>query len=180
MYAVLGDVQFELITYFDGMEAQFGVDYAEHALIGGKPRLQWVGDKLDEFNLDLTFHISFCDPETELLKLRTAMLGREARQFVLGNGAYKGWFVITDLKATSRQTDKAGGLIALDAAITLREYVEPKTLETRKEQAKKAAKARRKAAPKKTAKATPEPPVLDAKDGWAKNGSRGPVGVMGG
>ena len=36
MYAVLGDVEFELITYFDGMEAQFGMDYAEHALIGGK------------------------------------------------------------------------------------------------------------------------------------------------
>ena len=33
MYAVLGDVEFELITYFDGMEAQFGMDYAEHALI---------------------------------------------------------------------------------------------------------------------------------------------------
>ena len=27
MYAVLGDVEFELITYFDGMEAQFGMDY---------------------------------------------------------------------------------------------------------------------------------------------------------
>ena len=175
MYAVLGDVQFELITYFDGMEAQFSVDYAEHALIGGKPRLQWVGDKLDEFRLDLAFHTSYCDPESELLKLRQTMLAREARQFVLGNGAYKGWFVITDLTATSRQTDKAGGLLALEAAVTLREYVEPKTLEARKAQAKKQAQARRKTAAKKSATKTPEPPVLDAKDGWANNGSRGAV-----
>ena len=68
--------------------------------------------------------------------------------------------------ATSRQTDKVGALVALDAAVTLREYVEPKTLETRKAQAKKAAKARRKSAPKKTATKTPEAPVLDARDGW--------------
>ena len=62
MYAVLGDVEFELITYFDGMEAQFGMDYAEHALIGGTPRLQLVGEKLDEFRVELTFHASYCDP----------------------------------------------------------------------------------------------------------------------
>lgn len=175
MYAVLGDVQFELITYFDGLEAQFGVDYAEHALIGRKPRLQWVGDKLDEFRLDLVFHIRFCDPEVELLKLRQALQSRQARQFVLGNGEYKGWFVMTELVATSRHTDKAGGLIALEAKVTLREYVEPQALEARKAQAKKAAKARRDAAPKKSATKPPEPPVLDARDGWAKNGSRGAV-----
>ena len=47
MYAVLGNIQFELITYFEGMDAQFAADYAEHALIGRKPRLQAVGAKLD-------------------------------------------------------------------------------------------------------------------------------------
>lgn len=97
-------------------------------MIGGKLRLQRVGDKLDEFRLELVFHGLYCDPEVELVKLRQAMQLGEARQFVLGNGAYKGWFVITDLTATSRQTDKVGALVALDAAVTLREYVEPKTL----------------------------------------------------
>ncbi len=37
MFAVLGDIEFELITYWDGFEATSGVDYAEHARIGGKP-----------------------------------------------------------------------------------------------------------------------------------------------
>ena len=175
MYAVLGDVEFELITYFDGMEAQFGMDYAEHALVGRKPRLQLVGEKLDEFRLELTFHASYCNPELELLKLRQAMQSGEARQFVLGSGAYKGWFVITDLTATSRQTDKFGTLISLDAMVTLREYVEPQTLEMRQALANKTASSKRKAAQKKTSTKTPEAPVLDARDGWAKNGSRGAV-----
>lgn len=123
MFALLGDIQFDLITYFDGFESQFGVDYAEHALIDGKPRLQRVGDKLDEIRIQLSFHIQFCDPEQELLKLRTALSAHQAMALVLGNGDYKGWFVLTDVQATSKQTDKAGTLIALDASITLREFV---------------------------------------------------------
>ena len=72
MFALLGDVQFDLITYFDGFESQFGADYAEHPLIEGKPRLQFVGDKLDEIRIQLAFHLHYCDPEAELAKLKDA------------------------------------------------------------------------------------------------------------
>ncbi|AXE34001.1 phage tail protein [Chromobacterium phragmitis] len=123
MFALLGEVQFDLITYFDGFESQFGADYAEHALIEGKPRLQWMADKLDEIRIQLSFHSQFCDPEAELLKLRQALMDHKAMALMLGNGDYKGWFVLTDLQATSKQTDAAGTLIALEANITLREYV---------------------------------------------------------
>lgn len=56
MFALLGEIQFDLITYFDGFDSQFDADYAEHALIEGKPRLQWIGDKLDEISIQLSFH----------------------------------------------------------------------------------------------------------------------------
>lgn len=149
MYAVFGPVEFELITYFDGMEASFGVDYAEHALIGRKSRLQWVGEKLDELRIDLVFHAAYCDPEAEFLKLRQAMQSREAGQFVLGSGEYKGWFVVTDLTLTSRQTDKEGRLIEVAASMTLREYVIPDLIEMKKARGKKQAAARRASAKKK-------------------------------
>lgn len=123
MFALLGDIQFDLITYFDGLDAQFGADYAEHALIEGKPRLQFIGDKLDEITIALAFHQYYCDPERELARLKKALSAHQAMAFVLGNGDYKGWFVLTDVQATSKQTDQAGTLIELDASITLREYV---------------------------------------------------------
>lgn len=123
MFALLGDVQFDLITYFDGFESQFGADYAEHPLIEGKPRLQFVGDKLDEIRIQLAFHLHYCDPEAELAKLKDALAAHQAMALVLGNGDYKGWFVLTDVQATSKHTDKAGTLIALEASITLREFV---------------------------------------------------------
>lgn len=123
MFALLGDVQFDPITYFDGFESQFGADYAEHPLIEGKPRLQFVGDKLDEIRIQLAFHLHYCDPEAELVKLKDALAAHQAMALVLGNGDYKGWFVLTDVQATSKHTDKAGTLIALEASITLREFV---------------------------------------------------------
>ncbi|WP_432719838.1 phage tail protein [Jeongeupia wiesaeckerbachi] len=123
MYALLGDIQFDLIAYFDGFESQFGADYAEHALIDGKPRLQIIGDKLDEIRLTLSFHAQFCEPERELARLKKALALHRAMALVLGNGDYKGWFVLTDVQATSEQTDGFGTLVAVTATATLREYV---------------------------------------------------------
>lgn len=122
MFAILGEVEFDLITYFDGLETRFGAEYAEHALIARKPRLQFVGDKLDEVKIDLVFHASYCDPEAELVRLRNALASHEALSLVLGNGDYKGRFVITELTATGRHTDTAGTLLAVEASVDLREF----------------------------------------------------------
>lgn len=122
MFAILGEVEFDLITYFDGLETRFGAEYAEHALIARKPRLQFVGDRLDEVRIDLVFHASYCDPEAELVRLRNALASHEALSLVLGNGDYKGRFVITDLTATGRHTDTAGTLLAVEASVDLREF----------------------------------------------------------
>ena len=122
MYAILGKIEFDLITYFDGMETKFGADYAEHALIGRKPRLQHTGDKLDEVNIELVFHISYCDPEAELLRLRDALVAHDVLALVLGNGDYKGRFVITELSSVSRHTDKQGALLSVEARVALREF----------------------------------------------------------
>ncbi|EFG8170194.1 phage tail protein, partial [Escherichia coli] len=89
MFAVLGDIEFELITYWDGFEATFGVDYAEHARIGGKPGLQFVGDRLDEIQITLVFHQHYCVPDVELARLRTAMKAHQALALVFGNGDYR-------------------------------------------------------------------------------------------
>ena len=115
MFAVLGDIEFELITYWDGFEATFGVDYAEHARIEGKPGLQFVGDKLDEIQISPVFHQHYCVPDVELARLRTAMKAHQALALVFGNGDYRGWFVITDVTATSEQTDSTGNVLAVNA-----------------------------------------------------------------
>ncbi|WP_139771120.1 phage tail protein, partial [Salmonella enterica] len=100
----------------------FGVDYAEHARIEGKPGLQFVGDRLDEIQISLVFHQHYCVPDVELARVRTAMKAHQALALVFGNGDYRGWFVITDVTATSEQTDSTGNVLAVSATVSLREY----------------------------------------------------------
>lgn len=128
MHALLGEIAFNLVTHFEGIDARFSANYAEHALIEGKPRLQRVGDNLDEFTWDMVFHAGFCQPELEMLKLRSAVAQNEALPLVFANGDYKGLFVPVDASVTSRQTMRDGTLIWVDARLTLREYVLPVVL----------------------------------------------------
>lgn len=159
-HALLGQITFDLITYFENMEASFSANYAEHALIEGKPRLQWVGDNLDEVSWSLVFHAGFCDPELEMLKLRGAIARHEALPLIFANGDYKGWFVPTEVRVTTRQVMRDGTLIWLEADLTLREYVRPvvlveQTPRKEPEAAEKPAGNGTKKKPAKTVKKTP-------------------------
>jgi phage protein U len=121
-YAVLGEIGFDLLR-FNGLSTQRAADWAEHARIDGKPRLQWIGERLIEHRIDLALHARFCVPDTELARLRQALSDHQALAFVLGNGTHLGYFVISDLSETSQHADATGTLVAAEASLTLREYV---------------------------------------------------------
>ncbi|HGD3424776.1 TPA: phage tail protein [Enterobacter hormaechei] len=122
MYAVLGEIEFEVVAYWDAFETTMGVDYASHARIEGKPGVQFIGDKLDKITLQFTFHSQYCQPSTEYNRLRTAMTTYQAMALVFGNGDYRGWFVITDLSASLQHTDSSGNVIAQSGSLSLQEY----------------------------------------------------------
>uniref|UniRef100_UPI0011BA9470 phage tail protein n=1 Tax=Salmonella enterica TaxID=28901 RepID=UPI0011BA9470 len=73
-------------------------------------------------SITLVFHQHYCVPDVELARLRTAMKAHQALALVFGNGDYRGWFVITDVTATSEQTDSTGNVLAVSATVSLREY----------------------------------------------------------
>lgn len=66
MYAVLGEIEFDVVAYWDEFESTMGVDYTSHARIEGKPGVQFIGDKLDKITLKFNFHSQYCQPTTEL------------------------------------------------------------------------------------------------------------------
>lgn len=122
MLALLGDIVFEALPVV-GNEASYGVEFAEQAVIQGKPRLQRMGEKLDELRLRMAFHWMYSNPETELERLRRALSAQQARSLVYGNGSYKGMFVLTGIEVTTRLTDEVGTLLSLECAVSLREFV---------------------------------------------------------
>ncbi len=123
LYAVLNDVELEIITWLDGMAASFAADYAEQGLIGRKSLLQYTGHRPDEIRIDARLHAQWCNPAEELRRVKSKMDAREPVAFVLGTGEYRGVFVISDLQLTTTQTDGRGAAIAFELSITLREYI---------------------------------------------------------
>ncbi|MBR1627314.1 MAG: phage tail protein [Bacteroidales bacterium] len=122
MFAQLGDIQFDLITYFDGISDTVTYNYAEHERINNKTLLQFLGENLQEFTIKLNLHSTFCTPEEETLKIRTeAKLGKPLK-FIKGNGEYVGAFVISQIQKTTEQTSPEGDLIAIQVELQLKEY----------------------------------------------------------
>lgn len=122
MFAQLGDIEFELITYFNGMNESQSYNYAQHERINQKPVLQFLGLNLQEQDIKLNFHASFCTPEDEIKKLKdVANLGIPLK-FIKGNGDYVGVFVITEIASVTEQATNEGDLISVQVDLKLREY----------------------------------------------------------
>lgn len=122
MFAQLGDIKFELITYFNGLTETVSYNYAQHDRIENKPILQFIGKNLREENIKLNFHRSFCIPEDELKNLVEVADAATPLKFIKGNGEYVGVFVIEEIGKTVEQTSAEGSLLSLQVDIRLKEY----------------------------------------------------------
>jgi len=123
LYAVLNDVELEIITWLDGLSMRYGAEYAEQGLIGRKSLLQYIGHKPDEVKIDARLHAQWCNPADEVRRIKDKMDAKEPVAFVLGTGEYRGVFVITEAEVTTTQTDGFGAAIAFELSISLKEYV---------------------------------------------------------
>ena len=122
MFAQLGDIKFELITYFNGLQERSSYNYAQHDRINNKPVLQFLGKNLQEQDLKLNFHRTFCTPEDEIKKLKTVADKATPLKFIKGNGEYIGVFVIEEIQSSTEQASSEGDLISIQVDILIKEY----------------------------------------------------------
>jgi len=121
MYAQLGNIRFEGLKGFSNFSHERGVNYAQHELINGKPRLQAVGDNLDSISFGMYLHSEFTNPEADIEALRLAMQNREILPLILGNGRVLGFFVIPNFSQENSFTDPLGNLIEATLSVELLE-----------------------------------------------------------
>lgn len=137
MYALLGGIQFDLVTFWDGYSFVDASKYARHEVIEGKPRLQRIGEELSELTIELAFHDFYCEPSEELDKLQDARKAGRVLPLIFGDGVVAGDFVIERLQV-NRQSDSAlGQPESLSATMTLIEYVEDDPLTAKATEKKK-------------------------------------------
>lgn len=121
MFAVLGELEVEVL-HCSGLDLRAGAAFAEHALIGRRPTLQWTGDALEERRVELMFHERFADPVIHANRLRQALRDHRVLAFVLGDGTHLGWFVLTEIQEVPGYTTMLGRARSTQVSITLREY----------------------------------------------------------
>ncbi len=122
MFAVLGDILFQVVNSPGSIESVRRWDYAEHRVIESSPLLQWVGDDLERLDLGMLLHKSISDPLTSLTLLQTAADTHIALPLVLGNGQFVGTYVIVAMTVKMEQLSAVGDLIATEVRVRLKEW----------------------------------------------------------
>lgn len=122
MFAILGDIPFEVVGSPEGLSSTQSYKYAEHRVVQNKPRLQWIADGLETIALEMLLHSSFTDPAMRLFELETAAGLHEALPLVFGDGEFRGFFVITSLATVSQQHSASGQPMAIRVRMSLREW----------------------------------------------------------
>ena len=122
MFAVLGEIQFQVVGSPEAYESFGAYDFAEQKVIESKPQLQWVGDDLERVKFELVWHASFTNPAAQLALLRATAAEHLAQPLVFGNGEFRGFFVIESINVKSQQLSAGGAPIAIRVALALKEW----------------------------------------------------------
>ena len=123
MFALLGEISFQVIGSPEVFESSRRFDYAEHRVVEDLPRLQWLAAELENITLAMLFHISFTDPAAQLTALLAAANDHQARALVLGNGVFRGYFVVESVATSDIQLGADATPIAIRVRTSLREWV---------------------------------------------------------
>ncbi|HXN85801.1 MAG TPA: phage tail protein [Candidatus Binataceae bacterium] len=121
MFAVLGDIPFQVVGSPESLSDSRGYDYAEHRVVQDRPVLQWLADELETIQLEMLLHQSFTNPTVNLLLLLQAAETHAALPLVFGNGYFRGYFVIARIDTVSKQLSGTGDLFAITVRLSLRE-----------------------------------------------------------
>lgn len=122
MYAQLGSIRFEGLFGFDRFSRDVSANIVQHAVIDGKPRLQKVGDNLDEVRFEMLLHSRFCSPEASFSQLQGSMTAGEILPLITGEGSFIGDFVVSDIGEVVNHTAPTGGIILSRVQVTLTEH----------------------------------------------------------
>jgi len=122
---VLGDIAFEVsekyINSIIEIKRQSNWKYAEHEIVKGKSRLQRLGRQLDTVTFTGRFVDYFCNPLSEIKRLKAEAEKKELLALVLGDEVF-GDFVIESISETWQETDGVGNPRVIEFEVQLKEY----------------------------------------------------------
>ena len=96
--------------------------FAQYDVTRGKPVLHEIGEELDTQSFDFFFSEEFCNPRAELNKLELAFAMKTPLPLMFTAGGFTGQrYVVDTLEITVQKTNRSGGIVRVEASITLLE-----------------------------------------------------------
>ncbi len=123
MYCLLGHIAFELLNAPSTFDEKHQSNFAEHATIEGKPKLQATGNALIEYELSIKLHHVLGEVNTLYQQLLEAQASQKAQALIFGWSDFKGYFVITQISSQTLFTDEHGEVLARELSVSLKEFV---------------------------------------------------------
>lgn len=123
MYAMLGDICFEVLNSFSQFEETHNAVFAKHEVLAGRPRLQATGNDLTSINFGLQLHWKLGNPDRAYTALLAAKNAQQALALTFGSGRFMGWFVIQQLSSSMIKQDGQGRTLARELSVELLEFV---------------------------------------------------------
>ncbi len=122
MFASLGEIVFEVLDSPSGYETRRQSFYAMQRVMQAPARLQWTADDPAEILFDIRLHMSFTNPQLQIIALELALADHIARPLVFGNGDIEGFFALAELETGARQMSSAGDLVCAIVRVRLIEW----------------------------------------------------------
>lgn len=128
-FVLIGDLRIWLNSSPKSWQEKRGHDFAEHATLGDRPKLQSTGNKLDELQIEFQLHAQ----QSNIGAIRNTLTGYKNAATVLpvtmGSGEYLGEFVLVDMTFQRTATFQNGTSLAANFSLVLRQYVKAAALE---------------------------------------------------
>jgi phage protein U len=131
-FCLVGELRLWLNISPKDWTEKLGHDFAEHSILGDRPKLQSVGNKLDELQMEFQLHAALADIGKTWDTLKGYKEAATAVPVTMGDGQYLGTFVITEMTFKRTATFANGTTLAAALSITFREYVKSTALVTMK------------------------------------------------
>ena len=122
MFAMLGDVRFEMLTSFTDFEETHAATFAKHEVLAGRPRLQAMGNDLTAIRFSLRLHWRLGNPDTAYSGMIAAKEAQQALALVFGSGRHLGWWVIESISSRTLIQDGEGRTAARELDVALTEF----------------------------------------------------------
>ncbi|WP_223879866.1 phage tail protein [Paenibacillus spiritus] len=114
-----------VVRTFDDFSRSSSGRWAQHDVMGQKPKKQWLGPGLDSISLSIRFSVSLgMNPRKELDRIsKLEQTGKALPLVIGGKGIGTGLWVITNVSQNWERIDNKGRLLDATATLSLEEYV---------------------------------------------------------